>query len=224
MIKINRCQCLTIDKRLRYFDEAKEQFKNVGLDLTMFLAGDNSFPSMKYDHIDLPLPRNLKGSYPAWKARPNAYNCHLCHKKIIQKAKEDNIEVLLLAEDDVVLNDNFSEILEKASEQLEKHSPNWHMLYLGANHTYMPTKEVDKNLLKLNGSGCLHCCLIRNTVFDAILSLPVEGALDEMVGKNIHKKYDCYGVWPNIAITRAGYSYCEANILDYGPLYLNKGC
>ncbi len=128
---------------------------------------------------------------------------------------------LLLLEDDVTFLPNFAEVFPKAKEQLD---PNWEMFYLGANHTFRPTIEVSPNILQLNGSGCWHAVALRYTIFDAILSLPILGPIDGMVGDYLHPKHLCYACWPNVAWVIPGFSHCEGIEVSYAHYKDNKGC
>lgn len=219
----DRVAALCIDKR---FDEQGmfiSSFQKLGIQVTPFIAGDGKLlPAEQYDHIDIEPPG--RSGYPAWANRPNSYNASLCFKKIIAAALADGVETLLILEDDAQPTDEFASVLPAAWKQLQEHNPNWSMLYLGANHTHAATTEVSPNLLRLNGSGCWHAVVLRKKVFQAVLDLPLENPIDGVVAKYLHSREPCYAVWPNIVVTKPGFSYCEGREVNYLDMFKNKGC
>jgi hypothetical protein len=95
------------------------------------------------------------------------------------------------------------------------------MFYLGANHKFARTEKVSPNLLKVNGSGCFHAVILRKTVFDEILELPLTNPIDGQAAKLIHPKGHCYSCTPNIVRTKAGFSHCEGRKVNYDEFLLN---
>lgn len=223
----NRIVCLNLDKRIHEQERLSREFAGVGLELEFFVCGDgHTLPAERYDRIDNEPPPHRSG-YPAWANRPNSWNAFACYKEIIRKAQADNIEVLGLVEDDCHLLPNFQEVWEAANDEL--YNPYyqlypWDMMYLCANHTWRPTKELAPHLLKLNGSGGFQFVLIHYSLFQTILDLPMVAPIDGLVGDRIHPTHNCYAVWPNIAVPLGGYSYCEGYYYDNIELYKNKGC
>jgi hypothetical protein len=218
-----QAKVLLLDKRFGHKDRILQEFEKAGLNKPeFFLAGEGQLLEEEYyDYIDqVPPPRS---GYRAWVERPNSWNAFQCFRKMIGQAQKDELESIALCEDDVGLQPNFQEVLKKAEEELAA-LPAWDMLYLCANHTFKPTKQLSEHVLKLNGSGGFQFVLLRSHMYKVILDLPVEDPIDGMVGKKIHPSYNCYAIWPNIAIPLGGYSYCEGYDYDGATMYLNKGC
>jgi hypothetical protein len=168
-----------------------------------------------------------------WKDSDKTYSQLIAIRTILQQAKHDGVRNLLFLEDDVDFTPEFDEVVAKATKQIDKlttfiptkHAPlpDWDMLYYGANHTWHRTDELSENVLGLNGSYCLHCVGIRRRMFDPLLSLPDEKVMDWMISKNIHHQYNCYAIWPSIAIQRPGHSYLNGSHQDYTEWFKNKG-
>lgn len=219
----DKITCLSLDKRFNQQERIANEFKAKGLSINFFLVGNGTlFPANNYKHIDVVPPPGRTG-YPAWANRPNSYNAFLSFKKIIKEALDEGCETLALCEDDVTLRDNFNEVLDIARLELAT-LPEWDMLYLCSNHTWAPTKLLAPHILKLNGSGGFQFVGIKRKMFQVFLDLPLLAPIDETAGKKLHPKYNCYAVWPNIAIPQPGYSYCEGVAYDCTPLYENRGC
>lgn len=215
--------CLLLDKRYSEKERIHEEFQNFGIDVGFYVVGDGTELSReRYSRINT-VPPEREG-YPAWMKRPNSYNAFESFKDIVFGAMNDGVENLLLIEDDVVLAENFGLVLNLAWKQLLAHDSAWEMFYLGANHTFSRTKQVDSNLLRLNGSGCWHCVCLRSSIFKTILNFPADNPIDNMAAKLIHPRGHSYAAWPNVALTKSGFSYCEGRDVDYGHFWNNKGC
>jgi hypothetical protein len=229
MINIDRIVILTLDKRLYenkypYLTwKAKSKFGSVSINhISKHVCGKGKYET-EYNPID-PDDEDIPDS---WKNGPfgkltNSYCAFLCFQNIIRKAKKQNIERLLILEDDFEFTENFHEIYNKASEQLEDLPP-WDMLYFGANHTWSPTKQWSNNILKLYGSLCWHSVLLKNTVFDEILSWTPTMPIDTMAAKVLHPKYTCLAIWPSIMVQKPGYSNVEGKERDYSEFWSCKG-
>ncbi len=215
--------CLNLDKRIGEQERIRVDFKSkLNIDVEFFVAGDgHTLPAEKYDHIDI-VPPSGRSGYPAWVSRPNSYNAFLCFKKIIHKAKDWDLSSVLILEDDVVLTDNATEILANTSLQIRTLDYWWDILYFGINNSGGKNQLIAPNLLKVNSGGCFHAVCLRETVFDDILNLPMEGPIDGMVEKYLHKTKKCYACYPNIALTKPGFSFCEGREVDYNEMLLKE--
>lgn len=219
----DRIVCLCVDKRVNEQPRLKAEFDAAGLPLDFFVAGDGkTLPAEQYSHIDVPAPEGRFG-YPAWVNRPNSYNAFLCYKKIIQKALDDGCSAVALVEDDCTLRPNFNEILPLALAEL-KELPPWDMFYLCANHAYTHTIQLKPHVLRLQGSGGFQFVNIRRNMFQVFLDMPMIAPIDGMAGNTLHSRYNCYAVWPNLAIPKPGYSHCEGTSYDNTAQYDIKGC
>jgi hypothetical protein len=207
-----------------------------GREVVPFVDGDG--------HI---LPRHLYGQISprppiGWNGPDKTYSQLIAIRTILQQAKRDGVQNLLFLEDDVDFTPEFDEVVSKATEQLsaklpgicmmdqwtEKDEeiiplPDWDMLYYGANHTWHRTDQLKENVLGLNGSYCLHCVGIRRRMFDPLLSLPDERVMDWMISNYIHHQYNCYAIWPSIAIQKPGFSYLNGKHEDYSEWFKSKG-
>jgi hypothetical protein len=217
--------CLSIDKRASERPRIQAEFARYGITVQFFTAGkggEGAAEAPAPNHIDVaPPPRS---GYPAWANRPNSYNAFLSFQTIVSSALDREVKELLLLEDDVTLLPEFGQVVAAAQKQLLEHDPDWDMLYLGANHSFARTRQIADNLLHVRGSGCWHAVVLRESVFKAVLGLPMDGPIDGMCARHIHPQFSCYAVWPNVAVTRPGFSYCEGRIVDYSEMFLVKGC
>lgn len=222
--EIDRHVCLCVDKRHEHFKRVVAEFDKQKTDVELFIAGDGqTLPKDMYSRVDKKPPQ--RHGYPAWSRRPNSWNAFQSFRQIVETLKEEEVNTCGIYEDDVQFLPNFSDVLQAAGSQIEERGIEWDMLYLGANHAFATVEQWGDNLLKLNGSGCWHAVLINNSyhnMYDAILSLPQNGPIDQMAGKILHKKYNCYAVWPTVAIQKPGFSHCEGNKQDYSHYWKQR--
>lgn len=227
MINIDKIVILTVDKRyvengrnfLRW--KARSKLSNFN-NIYEYVCGKGK-EDVEYKRID-PSEDEIPN---CWKNGPfgnltNSYCAFLCFQDIIKQAKKENRQNILILEDDFEFTENFSEVFNKASKQLES-LPSWDMLYFGANHSWSPTKQWSDNILKLYGSLCWHSVLLKNTVFDEILSWTPIMPIDTMAAKVLHPKYTCLAIWPSIIVQKPGYSNVEGKVRDYSEFWSCKG-
>lgn len=227
--RVERAYALVLDKRWDFIPTIVENFNKLDLwhKLRIFTCGDGTHPDLNYDHIDVKeLPRILPNStdYPTWRNKCHAYNAFLCHQKILKEALSSGYEYILMTEDDAIIEDDFHEILNKVSPDLE--TKNWSMLYLGAFHfpgSTIPT--ANPNLFKINQAGGFHGVILRRDIIAELVYNFSDGIgpIDWICGKFLHSVYDCYCVYPSIISQRDNiHSYVEDCILKKPDRY-SKG-
>lgn len=218
--QIQMAKCLVLDKRYGQFVKTQEQFKNrLGIEIEPFIAGDGKILPI-YHHIDSqdrpPFFPSRSILYPTWYERPNAYNAYKCHVKMLEEAKNRNVENILMVEDDTFLEDDFEEIVSKTDEFFDNN--NWDMVYFGGYH-HNNTTEVLPNLLRLHESGGWHCVLIKTYMIENILSRGPIGPLDWQTEHFILKHCNAYCIYPCVASQADGYSFVEGGNLSKPSRY-----
>lgn len=181
-------------------------------DVEFFLNGRGElFPRKDYKQITSTAPAS-------WCDGIASYNHFRAFQTMIRQAKEAGDKSLLVLEDDVIFTDTFDEVVNSVNVPED-----WDMLYYGANHTDYTTHDIGTNLLRCFGSTTTHCVAFKHTIFDAILSLPVDRTIDWNIGQRLHTHYNCYAIFPAVAIQKPGYSYLWHQQVDYSHLWKNKG-
>jgi GR25 family glycosyltransferase involved in LPS biosynthesis len=145
--------------------------------------------------------------------------CTLSHLDIIKIAKSNNLDNVLIFEDDVWFDDNFSMYLDKISKFMTA-TPNWEMLYLGGNHLVQYQTIPFENIVKVSKTYTTHAYALNHTMYDFILYNVERPELskvqiDVFYANYIHTKGNSYCVNPRVAFQRDGYS----NILDRNIRY-----
>lgn len=213
LFNIDRTVCLTLDKR--YEDALKIEAKGYeyGLNIELFLAGDGQMLD-HYDHVDtddLPPRYTNSTNYATWWNRPNAYNAWKCHKKILQKAKQDGIEQLLLLEDDAFFENDLAEVVTNAYKFLQYSK--WDMLYFGwySNNHLKPT--INTNVWSMHGGAGFHGVLLTKEMIDLFAEFDACGPFDWMAG-HAHNAIKAFAIYPSVITQKSGHSYVEGGNLE----------
>lgn len=130
---------------------------------------------------------------------PGAWGCLLSHKRVIEKAKEQGLERILILEDDIRIHKDFLILFSEIQSQIPSQ---WKLIHLGSlqlnwdvtkpysEHLYHPEYKVIKNELLINTVGShaygLHC-----SIFDLMLEYIAQIKLEFDVGalREIHFKF-----------------------------------
>jgi GR25 family glycosyltransferase involved in LPS biosynthesis len=214
--KFDRIECVCVDNRQYSWKNLIKQFELRSAKVNKFIVGKGKLlPKGQYNQID-PLK-----SAAGWGKQftHNAYCCYLAHRAILEKAKKDNLKNLLILEDDCFLLENFDTILEQVNIQIEQTGTVWDTFTFGQNLKWGAATQVSENILKLNRSVyCWHAIAINqeyNNMFDHLLNLPANGPFDYLYSVYTQPKFNCYGVWPSIAVQKPGFSYVNGYYQDY---------
>jgi hypothetical protein len=210
----NKAMCLTLDKRYHKALEIRTEAAKLGINVQLFIGGDGTLV-LPYNHIDTPeMPPHMPHmtTYPAWHARPNAYNAWKCHQKILDYALEKDIDPLLMLEDDVIFESDFEKIINESKDFLNNNEwdmvyfgwySNGHLHYIGHPHVY-----------RFMGGAGFHGVLMRKHIIEKLVVMPPLGPYDWMCGQWIHPEFKCYAIHPSIITQVSGYSYVEDGNLE----------
>src|SRR5687768_15513582 len=92
----DRAVCLCLDLRKNFWRGIDKQFGNRGVKIERFIVGKQNDQSLSYSMHDGPDLGVWCDSYSN-----NARYAYKAHRKILEKAIEDNLDSILLLEDDV---------------------------------------------------------------------------------------------------------------------------
>lgn len=209
--------CVLLDKRLEYWPGLENSFRNKGINLKQFLVGDGSVTCVKYSHIDINVspPRYEKSiNYPTWFVRPNAFNCWISHRKIIQKSLEEDFDHVIIIEDDVFIEDDFDEVLMKSWNFFKEND--WDSIYLGSYQEENGWKETNNaNVLRT-----IHCCgwhaiILKKNIMEELLKFPPIGPMDYICSTYLNEKYETYAIYPSIISQKDKiHSFVENQVLE----------
>lgn len=218
MLGITHARCLVLDKRYEEFARIKKEWQLLGIDVIPFFCGDGTH-NIEYNHIDrkvLPPYYTNTIPYPTWLYKTSAYDAFLCHQQILQDFTNNSNQTdrLLLLEDDSFIENDFTDILDKANPP-----DDFDMLYLGCyNYDGSSQPTENKNLRKLYGSGGWHGVILTRPVVIKLLQFNPIGPYDWICGQ-LHKQYKCFGIYPCIVSQKDGWSFVEDSHLSKPDRY-----
>jgi GR25 family glycosyltransferase involved in LPS biosynthesis len=135
--------------------------------------------------------------YSAIKAvEKNPENCMKAsgtsHRNLIQYAKDNNLDNILILEDDIFFKEGGIEIIEKSLDSLLKYD--WDVFYFSANIFDNPLNLKDENLLIINGCYCIHAYGVNKQAYDRLLKYdPMkDNPFDAYIQENPFKRYAAY--------------------------------
>lgn len=194
-LKVDKIYCLYIEEFLERKEKALKHFKEMKLDVQMF-----------------------KGSYYPNKGH---YGCKMGHLDIIQDAKNNNYNNILIVEDDVFFRDNF---------QININIPqDFGLFYLGYydyNNLSIRDENSDKymknskyKLLRMFYTRSTFAYICNKKTYDSILNVRPHNThfnqfIDMFYANIIQNKFKCYGLYPMPCIINKSKSSINLNETD----------
>jgi len=194
--------CVNLDRRADRWQRMQAEFARHGI------AGVRRFSACDGNALVLP---------PHWKHTAGAYGCLRSHVEVVQQARELGHESVLIFEDDVVLDPEFT---TKFASFIGELRPDWHMLYFGALHKDEPVRISD-HVYRITKGNSTYAYALKRTVFDAFVELNAraEHVLD-VNAYELQQRFNCYCFMPNLAWVQSEYSDVQ-NRLEH-HWYLEK--
>ena len=179
--------CINLARRPDRWAKAQAQFQQHHLQITRWNAVDGSA-------IQPP---------PDWRYSPGAYGCTLSHVAAVREAQAGNYDSLLIFEDDVEFHPQLRSLFPEFMAQVPG---DWDAIYFGGIHRLEPS-PVSANVVRLVETNSTYACALRNTVFDAFLSINerARAPVDE-TAKTLQKQFNFYCFLPHLAWVSRDYS------------------
>jgi len=148
-------------------DNRKDRKKNVETRLKNIDLVSKRFPAIevnKENVINVWNKKNPRGHY--WEGTFKS------HQNIVQHAKEQNLENVLIFEDDAMFVSDFYKKAWKCIDDLA--NKNWDILYFGGEPNGICEKYTENISKVKHGVYCAHAYLINRSFYDNILNLSLE--------------------------------------------------
>ena len=185
---------INLDSRTDRIDRFNSEMNKIGFDV-------ERFSGVVVD--DVGASKLLKGEI----------GCKLSHKKIIETARDRNLEYAMIFEDDVEILDNFLPYYHAVIGNL----PNpFDFIQFGAN---IQGAVVPHNrfLSRCYGMFATHCYIIHRGMYDVVLDNNDDFPID-VIYKNLHIRGNSYVVNHTICRQYSSYSNIQECTVDYGFL------
>ena len=117
--------------------------------------------------------------------------CGTSHRNIVEMAKNQNWNNVLIFEDDACFLDNFHEVCEKSLNQIR--DIEWDIFYFSCRLFDRPINKISENLIKIGACYCCHAYSINKKAYEKYLNYdPTKDPIDVFILKNNFKKYGSY--------------------------------
>lgn len=216
--------CLCLDKRKEHWQKLKGQLEILGEDMVTYVCGDGSDSELKYDQIDDINPDVSRWIYGVPHLKHHHWNALKAHKGMITMAKQNGWKSILMLEDDSYITSRFMNVLKKLSEN-PPDDKEWLVAYLGwwmgdENDEFNCNIEKAYNedgtcgYAQVEGNlGGLHACVIKEEMYDLILSFPFENPIDTQLGQLRHL-IPSIMIVPKIIHVQSIYSFTEGAVFN----------
>jgi glycosyl transferase family 25 len=180
--------CINLDRRPERWKRMESRFSEFNL-----------WPVERFSAVD-----GAKVQIPvSWPESPGAYGCLQSHLAIVQRARAQRRESVLIIEDDVMFDERFHDRFQELVRNLPE---NWDMLFFGCLHHDQPS-PVANGIGKLRGSFSTFMYAIRQTAYDAFIRL--NSRERQAVDRNntiLQRLFNCYCFVPHLAWVDGSYS------------------
>src|SRR5215469_8188092 len=179
--------CINLERRPDRWAKAQAQFQQHNIEVARWNAVDGAT-------IQAP---------PNWRYLPGAYGCTRSHLDAVRHARAMKYESLLIFEDDVELHPELRSLFPGFMAQVPC---DWEAIYFGGIHRLEPA-AAGPNVVRLVETNSTYAYALRNTVFDAFLSINERACapVDE-TAKTLQKQFKFYCFRPHLAWVARDYS------------------
>ena len=164
------------------------------------------------DYIIFPGVNGNRENNPT-RLKNGMYGLIKTYLNIYEEWKNKKTGTITIIEDDCVFVDGFND----KSKIFYKNVPSdWEMLYFGANHNGETTKKINENCLKLSYSFTAHCVILKDHVFEHLISEIKNFTIEnDVVMANFQQQYNAYCSIETLATQIPNFSNIENCFVNY---------
>ena len=206
-----------LDERVDRDEQVKREFKKININPTRIsglkLSAEETYPYIQHRNLD----------EHSVVLAPSRVGCTKSHLDLIQMAKDNDWENILILEDDVKFLDHADLILEQALKELE-YLPKWDILYLGAN-SLDTIKQLSGHVGEMTAAFTTHAYVVNKHFYDVVLSYDWNeySVIDQWLF-NICRdsRFTAYTVLPIIATQYSSFSDIEGKNVYYENVLIDS--
>ena len=191
--------CINLDRRPDRWQECLKQFSIHNLEVSRFSGVDAKNIPEIMEKVNR-TPGLVFGDI----------GCGRSHRLIIESAKRDNLNNILIFEDDVEFHDSLNEVFSKFIQEVPD---DWYILFLGGNHSLNnvwqrePVMKISEHVYKLIFCHSTHAYAIRKKAYDKIIEcLLPENDKGDILFSHAQIQLNTYVLRPHLAWQRDSYS------------------
>ena len=201
----DKIYCINLDSRLDKWTDCVEMFDKFGVVVERVSA----FPPIEVSDCGL---------------KNSELSLIKTHKKIIEDAKNENLNKILIFEDDVEFCDYLIEYTGDSLEERFKNSiphlpDDWDVLYLGSGIDTGAKSIIEGEIYKLGFAHTTHAISINNKFFDTIIN-NLEQTCEplDIAYCRLMNLYNMYSFYPNLISQRPSKSDIQNMNVNYHHL------
>jgi glycosyl transferase family 25 len=197
----DKIYCINLDSSTDRWEKTQEEFNKWGI------TGVERFSAINGEEL------NIENE----KLNPGELGISFSNLKIIEEAKKNKWENVMIFEDDI----HFSEEILNLEKYLNELPQDWCLFYLGGMQVGGKIPEIiTDNIIRINNTLMIHAFVINHKVYDYLLNeIPRLYQPVDWYYTDIQKKYPCYCTNPYIVFQRAGMSDIQKKHVDYNALF-----
>ncbi|RNL51128.1 glycosyltransferase family 25 protein [Pedobacter jejuensis] len=149
-----------------------------------------------------------------WRFGAGAYGCMMSHLGVLEDAKKNNYQTILVLEDDFIFNTNFETEFLLGMQELPS---NWHMLYLFSTD-FSESSRYSSALNKCCSTLSTVAYCVNSDIFDLLISaLQIKAREVDVVYAHLHFLINAYKFRTNICAIFDGFSDVEDREVKSNP-------
>ena len=180
--------CINLDKRKDRWERMQARFTEHNI------AQVVRFSALDGNSLDIPA---------IWDDFPGAYGCLRSHLAVVEQARHEKKQSVLIFEDDAVLDPQLNARFNEYVDQLPE---DWDMVFFGGIHG-QPFTRISCNVMRITHSLSTYAYALKQTIYDAFIELNRQAltVLDENT-RALQKQFNCYCFMPHLAWVEEDYS------------------
>jgi GR25 family glycosyltransferase involved in LPS biosynthesis len=192
--------CINLDSRPDRWSRVNARFQKLAINVRRFSAADGYSENLirEYESIHVKLKEKRK-LQPYYLKNSRALGCLISGMQIIEDAKRNGYQKILLFDDDVIFHKNFKNLLNNLQDL-----PPWKLLYLGSSqHQWEEIEISEKCFYQAKNTHGTFAIGIDCSIYDEILLLYSEKEKNcDVYLMEIHNRYpyECLTLFPNLVI------------------------
>ena len=180
--------CINLDRRSDRWEKMKARFAQHDINHVV------RFPALDGKTLDVP---------PEWKHSAGAFGCLRSHLAVIEAARKQARQSVLIFEDDAVFDPEFNSMFSDAVGEVPD---TWDMILFGGLHGEA-THSVSRHIVQVTHSLSTYAYAMKHTVYDRFIEVNrgARSLLDENT-RALQKEFNCYCFMPHLAWVEEDYS------------------
>jgi glycosyl transferase family 25 len=180
--------CINLDKRKDRWERMQARFTEHNIEQVI------RFPALDGNSLDIPA---------IWDDFPGAYGCLRSHLAVVEQARREEKQSVLIFEDDAVLDPQLN---ARFAEYINQLPDDWDMVFFGGIHG-QPFTRISCNVMRITHSLSTYAYALKHTIYEAFIKLNRQAltVLDENT-RALQKQFNCYCFMPHLAWVEEDYS------------------